>query len=234
MLNALIVLVFCLFVTIESSALIARYSGWKINSVSLGYSFHNAILALNRFLGFLIGPLIGYKVDIGMSPDELVKITVLSLIFAALGTSAVFLCWGGIQNSFGNVLLGIKENGYGVRSFSRLSFGRGRLYSPLKGAFNAGFFYSSAVTTGLFVSVSFVLNLVAIYNFNYRGSILQLTGVVSGLGSLLLNFYTNPHLAVSEDTGHADDGYFSVFTGKIFGIVVISPVLIALVWLIFS
>ncbi|WP_225784957.1 hypothetical protein [Xenophilus sp. Marseille-Q4582] len=231
--DALIVVIFFLFVTVESSALIARYAGWRIGSVSLGYSFHNAILSLNRFLGFLIGPLIGFRVDTGMGAAQLLQLTAWSLVLAALGTSAVYLFWGAVNASFCQVLGKIRQNGYRVHSFSAMRWTGTPGISPLKGRFVASFFYSSAVTTGLFVSVSFVLNLVAIYHFDYRGSILQLTGVVSGIGSLLLNFYTNPHLAVSEESGNADDGYFSVFLGKILGIAVVSPALIATVWLIF-
>lgn len=233
MLSVLIVLVFFLFVTIESSALIARYSGWRIGSVSLGYSFHNAILSLNRFLGFLIGPLIGYRVDTGMRADELLELAACSLILAAIGTSAIYYFWGNINESFCQVLQKIKSDGYKIHSFSSIRFGALNCRLPLKGTFIGSFFYSSAITTGLFVSVSFVLNLVAIYNFDYRGSILQLTGAVSGVGSLLLNFYTNPHLAVSEETGKAEDGYYSVFLGKIFGIAVVSPLLIIFIWALF-
>lgn len=231
--DALIVVIFFLFVTVESSALIARYAGWRIGSVSLGYSFHNAILSLNRFLGFLIGPLIGFRVDTGMTAPQLLHLTAWSLMLAALGTSAVYLLWGTVNASFCQVLTRIKQNGYRIHSFSAVRLAGARGISPLKGKFIAAFFYSSAVTTGLFVSVSFVLNLVAIFHFDYRGSILQLTGVVSGIGSLLLNFYTNPHLAVSEESGQAEDGYFSVFLGKIFGIAIVSPALIAAVWLVF-
>lgn len=231
--DALIVVIFFLFVTVESSALIARYAGWRIGSVSLGYSFHNAILSLNRFLGFLIGPLIGFRVDTGMTAAQLLHLTAWSLMLAALGTSAVYLLWGTVNASFCQVLTRIKQNGYRIHSFSAVRLAGAPGISPLKGKFIAAFFYSSAVTTGLFVSVSFVLNLVAIFHFDYRGSILQLTGVVSGIGSLLLNFYTNPHLAVSEESGQAEDGYFSVFLGKIFGIAIVSPALIAAVWLVF-
>lgn len=231
--DALIVLVFFLFVTVESSALIARYAGWRIASVSLGYSFHNAILSLNRFLGFLIGPLIGFRVDTGLSAAHLLQLTAWSLALAALGTSVVHLFWGTVSDSFCQVLLKIKQNGYRVHSFSSVRLASAPGLSPLKGRLIASFFYSSAITTGLFVSVSFVLNLVAIYHFDYRGTILQLTGVVSGIGSLLLNFYTNPHLAMSEESGSADDGYYSVFLGKIFGIAVVSPALVGTVWLVF-
>jgi len=232
-LNIVIVVVFFLFVTIESSALIARYAGWKIGSVSLGYSFHNAILSLNRFLGFLIGPLIGFRVDTGAAPRELLELTACGLLFAAVGTSLVYLYWGMISESFCQVLQKIKTDGYKLHSFSAISFEKGRGISPLKGRLIPSFFYSSAITTGLFVSVSFVLNLIAIYHFNYRGSILQLTGAVSGIGSLLLNFYTNPHLAVAEEAGYANDGYHSVFAGKIFGVAVISPLLVLIVWGVF-
>ena len=226
-------LTFFLFVTIESSALIARYAGWRIGSVSLGYSFHNAILSLNRFLGFLIGPLIGYRVDTGISVDELLTLAAYSLALAAVGTSAVYFFWGNINESFCQVLRKIKSNGYRIHSFSSIRFGMPGARSPLRGEFIGSFFYSSAITTGLFVSVSFVLNLIAIYHFDYRGSILQLTGAVSGVGSLLLNFYTNPHLAVSEESGKAEDGYYSVFLGKIFGISIVSPALIISIWALF-
>ena len=204
-----------------------------MGSISLGYSFHNAILSLNRFLGFLIGPLIGFRVDTGMRVTDLLVLASYSLTLATIGTIAVFMCWGKIHVAFSDVLKRIKNDGYRLRSFSHIKFQGGNFYSPLRGSLIKSFFFSSAITTGLFVSVSFVLNLAAIYNFNYRGSILQLTGVVSGIGSLLLNFYTNPHLAVAEESNRADDGYFSVFMGKIVGIAVVSPVLIAIIWLLF-
>jgi len=233
MLDWMIIVVFALFVTVESTAMIARYAGWSIGSVSLGYSLHNAILALNRFLGFLIGPLIGFKVDHGLQSSELINLALKALVLATVGTSLVYVMWGAIQQSFSSVLHQIRKSGYSIQSFMRFKLHQSNPFSPLRGSLLTSFFLSSAITTGLYVSVAFVLNLVAIYNFSYRGSILQLTGVVTGIGSILLNFYTNPHLAVSEEKGCADDGYFSVFAGKIVGMALVAPVLMTVVWLLF-
>lgn len=225
-LTSTLIVVFIFFVTIESSATVARYAGYKRGSIAIGNSLHNAILSLNRFLGFLVGPIIGFMSDTGANKYDLL---ILGLTCSCLGAISVYVTywkWREIASYFGRIISHVKKNGYNLKVIYSLSpFGSSASEEKVKG-FNHSYFWASLVTMGLVMPVPFVLNILAIEFIQYKATIIQFTGAVSGLGSLLLNFYTNPRLAVEEDRGAADECYRSIYIGKIFGLLVFSPMLI--------
>ncbi len=228
---AVIVVVFFIFVTIESTAIIARYSGYIAGQISMGYSIHNAILSANRFFGFMIAPLIGFNVDRGMAASELYYLALICFLIGGMGQVLVLLSWGRFVHWLSCLLKTVKKNGYNFQAFisyPKVLRGTTHCSSTFTWSFKKRFVIPSAITTSLFISVSFILNLVAIHYFDYRATVLQMTGVVSGIGSLLLNFYTNPSLAVLEDDDNAHTAFRSIFIGKLLGIFLISPMAIVI------
>lgn len=226
LLQVTIVIIYVAFVTIESVALIARSAGHWSNAHPLGMSLHNAILAANRFLGFFIGPLLGYLIDNGKDRHLIFEIGIISSLVASFGLIWSLIYWGSIGSFFSGFIESVKINGFTRQAIARAVF-FGNKTTPLdRSALNIHLLVASVVITGFILPVPFVINLLAINNPEYKSSILQMTGLISGLGSIILNFYANPHLAVLEQRNVVGIAYYSLHVGKIIGLMVISPLLI--------
>lgn len=221
-------LFYTLFVYVESMAMHARRCGIISGHIAMGYTLHNSILSLNRFIGFAIGPAIGFLVESGFDKYWLVNLAFVLSFSGGLVTIISAKKNSFAYGHFNSIFKHISDNGYHITSFfrahKRSSLGRHEITLNMS---NIRLVFSCGVTTALYYGVSLYLGIVAYSNIEYRATIFQLTGLVTGLGSLLLNFYTFPLLAVLEKSEKCDVGYSDVFIGKILGLLIFQPILIA-------
>ena len=61
--------------------------------------------------------------------------------------------------------------------------------------------FSQSFATSLAMPTAFILNLLAIRLPEYQATLVQSATVISGMGSLVLNFYIYPKVALSETRG---------------------------------
>lgn len=231
--NLMIVFCVCvfytLFVYVESMAMHARRCGIMSGHVAMGYTLHNSILSLNRFIGFAIGPAIGFLVESGFEKRWLVNLALALSISGGLVTIISAKKNSFAYGHFNGIFRHISDNGYHITSFFRVhkrcSMGEHGIALKMS---NISLVFSCGVTTALYYGVSLYLGIVAYSNIEYRATIFQLTGLVTGLGSLLLNFYTFPMLAVLEKSENRDVAYSDVFIGKILGLLILQPTFVAL------
>ncbi|WP_158272838.1 hypothetical protein [Limnohabitans sp. T6-5] len=231
----ILIFLYTCFIYIESLAILARYAGQISHERAMGYTMHNAILALNRFLGFMIGPLVGYLIEIGYDKHKLFYVAMFCSILGGFATLLNALYSKYSLERFIDILNKIKKDGYKVLSFFSCitQSSRNKLDDMQKIQLKMADFnltFSVAITTSLYYGVSFYLGLIAYSNLNYRGTILQMTGVVTGVGSLLLNFYTFPKLTEFENKGNALNGYGSIYLGKIVGLIIIQPAFVLIAY----
>lgn len=219
--------VFISFVLVESVALIARNAGHECQAHPIGMSLHNAVLSLNRFLGFMVGPLLGFLIDNGVDRLSVFSLGIISCVIGSIGLIISMQLWGGVVQRFCIVIRSVKKNGYSIGGWFAGADPDKKMHLD-KTLSNKNLFYASMIITGLTLPVPFIINTLALGYFEYRSSILQLTGLVSGVGSLLLNFYANPQLAILEQRKNVGGAYFSLHLGKICGLGFISPSLIFL------
>ena len=228
-----LIVIFSTYSFFESMSGLARYSGFKIGALSIGIALQNQLLSLNRFIGFLIAPMVGYYADTNGDATEIAIIGILGSLFGAVSLIFGYKNWNKISSVFSAIGQSFLDNGYGFKSL-RLAFQSTiSIKSTDNLTFKRNYFFAQFLTTGFAMPAVFAINIIALSYYNYSATILQLSSVISGLGNLVLNFYTHPHLAVVEnaDPNEADSCYKSIYIGKVFGLAVMAPILILLSFL---
>jgi hypothetical protein len=189
-------------------------------------SAHNAVLSANRFLGFMIGPLLGILVDRGENREIMFYLALVSCGAGSIALAINLVLWNHIGQKFVQLIIAIQQHGYKLRVFFKAEKEIKTDIALDKRNLDIRLLLASIIITGFTLPVPFVVNNLALGYEEYRSSILQLTGLVSGTGSLILNFYANPHLAVMEQNNSLGSAYYSLHLGKILGLSILSPALI--------
>lgn len=227
----ILIFIYIFYVSFESFGLLARNGGYLSSSMSIGLAIQNQILSLNRFIGFLIAPMIGFYVDSGMTVTDVYRLGIIGNLFSAFSLILVYYKWGQITVRFCDLSKSISNNGYSIKTIFRYFVSNKCSYIQESKSLNIKHKYliAQTFTTGLAMPSIFVLNILAVKNPEYTSTLLQMTTAISGLGNLLLNFYTIPLLAVDESR-HNDvySTYKSIFLGKVVGVFIFSPVVISL------
>lgn len=225
-------IVYILYVSFESFSGIARYGGFKIGAISIGVSIQNQVLSLNRFLGFLIAPLVGLYSDLGAAKMDIFYIGFFGSIFGGIILVFIYIRWIPFTIFFVKIAKEFMDNGYNLKSLKNAIIGKSDIILPKIKKINYNYLIAQLITTGLAMPAVFILNMLAIKYPMYSSALVQSSTVISGFGNLVLNFYTYPHLSVQETKGNVDDCYYSIFLGKIFGMLILSPFLLLVgIWL---
>jgi len=223
--------IYIFYVVFESFSGLARFGGYKVGAISVGVSLQNQILSLNRLLGFLIAPMVGFFVDTGGSSEDIYIIGLSGSLLGGVSLLVVYINWQCLINFFASLSESFVKNGYSIRSLLSRSNGILSAYKhkPVKLKYN--YFFAQAFTTGLAMPSVFLLNIVAVKTPEYSSTILQMTTAISGFGNLILNFYTIPLVSVEESSNKTlsvEDSHKSIFLGKVFGMLFLSPALFLL------
>ena len=226
---SVIIIIYSVYVAAESLSVCARYGGFLSKSMSVGLSIQNQILSLNRFLGFLIAPFVGFYADSGGSEQEIFYIGLFGSMSGGLALAFLYSRWDSLGTFFSKIVISFVSEGYNFRSLLRGAKFEKRQAKLVQGRIIPNYFIAQLVTTGLAMPAIFVLNIFALKHPEYASTLLQSSAVVSGLGNLVLNFYTIPLLSVEEARGTKDiEGiYRSIFLGKFFGMTIICPLFMA-------
>lgn len=233
-----VVVVFCFSAIqfIEISSFLARYSGILIGKKTLAYALQNAVFMLTRFFTMALLPLLGLLIDIGVDKKHY-----LWMVSAAFAFSGVF---GIVAIFFSQNIV----NGF-VKVLQQVELGRGLLLSLLKlpiyilrkdkvglitskpslqYLLNSRIFWMSSLVFAIYALSVFMVFLVSLSFPEYRASISQLSGVTNALATVLLTFIIEPKisLAIDKDDDEALDMIFSLIIGRIFGVTVLSQLLV--------
>jgi hypothetical protein len=232
---AILLCIYVFYVAFESLGSLARFGGFKIGFISVGVSLQNQILSLNRLLGFLIAPMVGFYADKGGTSSEIFFIGFAGSLVGGAALVIVYFRWVYFANFFARISNSLVVNGYTLRAFLLVPEGFSKIKKRELQRLKINFLLAQAFTTGLAMPSVFLLNIMAIKIPAYSSTFLQMTTVVSGIGNLVLNFYTAPLLSVEESRDGQqgiEDTHKSIFLGKVIGMLVISPVIMCLSFLI--
>ena len=223
-------ILFVLYCTSESFANVPRHAGSKIKQFPLGLMLSNQVYSLNRLNGFLVAPLLGLYVDKGGGEDNLKFFAIAGCVLSAVILMTILKFWPQLIKVFVNLLVGIERYGFSVRAFDNLFFTRGEVaYGFASRRMDLLVLFAQSFATSLAMPTAFILNLLAIRLPEYQATLVQSATVISGLGSLILNFYIFPKVALSETRGEPDGIYYSIMLGKIFGTGIVASCIIAVI-----
>jgi hypothetical protein len=221
----IIVFIYSFYVAAESLSIFARYGGFVSKSMSVGLSLQNQILSLNRLLGFLIAPFVGFYADSGGTAQEIFFIGLAGSAFGGFLLIFLYRWWGSLGAFFSNIAISFVREGYNLNALILGATSKKRQIRPVHGKLKFNYFFAQLLTTGLAMPAIFVLNFIAVNYPVYASTLVQMGAVVSGVGNLILNFYTIPLLSVEEsrDSENIEEIYRSIYLGKIFGMLLICP-----------
>lgn len=227
-LGLILILIFSSYTFFESLSVLARHSGFKIGALSMGVAIQNQVLSLNRFIGFLIAPMVGYYADTNGDTAGIASIGIIGSLVGAILLVFGYLSWIKITEFFASIGQSFLDNGYGIASIKKAFTNKVSIEFADRQSLKPNYFLAQLVTTGFAMPAVFAINIIALNHGSYSATILQLSSVISGLGNLVLNFYTYPLLAVAEnaDPGEADSCYRSIYIGKVVGLGAIAPAVI--------
>lgn len=226
----LIIFLYSFYVGVESLSLFARYGGYLSKSLSIGLSLQNQILSLNRLLGFLIAPFVGFYADSGGSSQSILLIGIWGSALGSFLLIFFYRRWGGLTAFFSTIAKAFLRDGYSLNSFIAGATGQKSQVRSTKGKLKYNYFLAQLLTTGLAMPAIFVLNVLAVNYPMYATTLVQSSAFVSGAGNLILNFYTIPLLAVEEARVSEDVEaiYRSIYLGKIYGMSIVCPLIMAI------
>lgn len=214
---ALFVFAYVWWVMTDQIGIIARASGCEANLISYGITLHNQIMSINRFGGFLLGPILGLLIIESKSTFSLLVAGFLGSFFGSLSLIVINYHKNWFVSKFVFSMTNAEKNGYKfikiVKDFSNRKIRGIKLHKNKKNRvliFMSMYIYT---LTGL----SFLLiNLLAVMWPAYSPVILQLTSLVSGLGNLIYNFKLMPKLS-DLDVQKRNGGHYSdVLLGKMY------------------
>lgn len=229
----LLIITFTIFIYVESLATHARYAGVLSKSVPMGITLHNAILSLNRFFGFLIAPQLALFLELGGGEDDLIILSCSSFVLGGLTAYISYINNQKIINSFQSIIEKINIEGYSIFSFFyfiKISKRTNNTYNTP--GIDYKILFSAIFVSSTYYGVSFFMALFAFHFMQFRGTILQMSGILTGLGSLLLNFYVYPRITEMESKNDFVLGYKSLLIGKIIGVSFFPIVIIMIIYMI--
>lgn len=206
--KALIVSLFSLFIFIDSISVLPRLIASDIGSNALGASLQSMANTIKRFALVLIAPLLGILAMTG-TQQELVGTIIVSF---AVGT-AVFvittLKHGAFKFLFEGLLTMLVQKSVSIRALFALfmdslqvhqegfrlsifSFGEQNINPEVRAL--------SILIFTLYVNAVFIINIMARIYSDFSSVLLQTSGVVTALGTILMAFWLDPILARSYDT----------------------------------
>lgn len=224
----LIVFLFASFVFIDSISVLPRLVGSNQNSNSLGSSLQIMANTVKRFCIVLLAPMVGF-ITITDSLEALIFLIIicfLTSIFIFIFTSYNHHI---IKFFFENMLKIILDRDMSFKkiiSFFIKSFSNNcndnfnlKIFDFSKENCNKDVRFISGLIFLMYVNVVFIINIISM---SYPGSsaiILQMSGVFTSLGTIMMAFWLDPILSRSFDT--KIDSYKNVqsfLQGKIIGL----------------
>jgi len=175
---------------LEASTTIARKAGYAINNVSSGLFFQSALGIFSRLIMFVFMPTLGFLADTSQlyfSP------VLLSYIFVPLAILGVYLLQVPLENLYGNIVLRLSEHG---SYFKKTTIAYMPSYIFRKRNVIARPIAIAYVVAGVPYMISWAVLIMALILFqDYRGSILGLSTLFTGMYTLFNSVIIDPYLS---------------------------------------
>lgn len=165
-----------------------RSIGAHYDHSALGYSSHVRIATLGRFFILLSSPMIGYVTDVYSDPILILKIGSTLCLFYSI--SSFFILRYVKLNSYEKLFLALnpRTNFIKKKSINVVVVNR---FSRL---FLMSFFAFAITSTGIIL-----VNTLASYFSEYRATIVQMSAIVTTLGTMIHIFFIDPVLSKKAD-----------------------------------
>lgn len=243
----IVVVCFAAIHLLEMTAFIARYAGISSQNRAFGFALNRSVMMLTRFFTMLLMPLLGYIVDIRIPKETFLCLIHGSLLGATIFSVAVYLDQNRWKHIFKDIIKCYKQGGGLLKSIVsspfiyllsfKLKLKRRKNYPIIKSIFldktSKNIFYLSIVVYTIYSLSVFLAFYMALYYYDYRSTIGQLSAITNAFATVLLTFFIEPKMAQRMDNSvylsFRDNN--SIMLGRILGVGVLSHVVILIFWL---
>lgn len=240
----LIILCFGIIHFLEYSSFLSRIAGVVSGAKVTSYTIQQTAFVMTRFFFVAMMPLIGFIVDSKIESDKYLIMIHLSLLLASFSYVLVIIFSKNIINYFYSV---INRYQSGKSVFNAIILGFfyknkeyidysvvGVISFILKDKECRNLVFGSAIVFCCYSIGVFVSFFAALYFFEFRSSIGQLSGVINALATVLLTFYIEPKVsnAIDKNDFNAKEKICSLLVGRFFGVAILSQLIIFSLWLI--
>ncbi|NAR82143.1 DUF2837 family protein [Acinetobacter haemolyticus] len=231
---AVIICFTCIHI-IEVLSFMARIAGVKENKKSLAYSLQNAIFMLTRFFMMALLPVLGLLIDKGVSKGTYIFMVFCALLGASFFSFIVFLLRDKVIGAFSIIINNIAK---GRSIFKEIILFPYYFFKPIESSqrlkhkvvINTSIFISSSIVFCIYSLSVFMVFFIALFFPEYRTMISQLSGVTNAFATVLLTFIIEPNISrsidLNENTEQSENLLLSLVLGRIFGVGVISQLII--------
>ena len=225
-----LVLSYVVFIYMDSFTIHARYAAVLENNIPMGITLHNTIGNMNRFVGVLIGPQIAFLVESNVDTKKIYLIGMLCFFCGGLATYFSFSRHRFIFSKLRGIVRDFSENGYRISTYfvAQKLPEVGNRYKT--SGYSKKIIFAAAVISAGYYGSCYYLGVFSSEYIQYRATILQLAGVLTGFGTVILSIYLNPTLTELEVSGSYIEAYKSLMIGRILGTSVIPMLLLSLVF----
>ena len=241
--TVLISLCFCIIHFLEYSSFLSRISGILTGSKVTSYTVQQTTFVLTRFFFVAMMPLIGFVVDSNISHGHYLLMVHFSLLFASISYLVIIFRYACIINYFSRVIINYQKNSsliisilYSFRSNGEESKENYLIRNSVAYVKNRGdgkkLFFGSAIVFCCYSIGVFLSFFAALYFYDYRSSIGQLSGVINALATVILTFYIEPKISMAIDTNDtfAKEKVIILLLGRFFGVSVMSQLVVSFMW----
>lgn len=228
----IIILSFSSIHFIEMSSYLSRLSGIVKDKKAIAYSLQNAIFMFTRFFTLLLMPMLGYIIDVSISKDEFLNMAIISVLGAGTVSLIVLVYRDFFVKYFCNVVDNINN---GTNILYALIPNKKNINNNVKFnlIINWKIFYICAVIFSIYSLSIYIVFFLSLYFPDYRSTITQLSGVTNAFATVLLTFIVEPKISRTIDQSDSIENSYkmmmSLLYGRVFGVLIISLVVLLLV-----
>ncbi|EGQ7870408.1 DUF2837 family protein [Vibrio parahaemolyticus] len=240
----LIAILFSLIHFLEYSSFLSRISGILTGSKVTSYTVQQTTFVLTRFFFVAMMPLIGFIVDSNIKHQQYLIMVHFSLLLASVFYLLILFRYAYVINYFSMVIMKYQENGSLLLSLLTSFKNKNKLIDMglikktleyIKyGHDGKRLFLGSAVVFCCYSIGVFLSFFAALYFYDYRSSIGQLSGVINALATVILTFYIEPKISIAIDKNddHAKEKVIILLLGRFIGVSLIAQLIVLSMWLI--
>lgn len=213
-------ILFALIHFLEFSSYYCRIAGLQTGAKVLSYSYQQMFFVCTRFFFIALMPLIGFVVDSKVSVDSYINMLHLSMLLAGLAYLLSFFLKSKIVD--------LVKKKLDKKASNDLKFNPIKISSILN---NRKLVLLSSIVFCCYALGVYLAFYYALFFYEYRTTISQLSGVVNGLATVLLTFVVEPILAkeIDEDNPEAINMIYSLLLGRLLGVGFLTHIIIFMV-----
>lgn len=232
--QVLVCVTFSFFVLFDCASVVAKHAGYYSQYNAIGYTMSYVSTVVSRLFAFVYPPLLGFIV-ISQKINLLLYTALASLLAAGICVIILIIFYRTIFYTYLGLIVTFQKSGSIFGSI--LTLMTKTKINDLKETYNFPVipgrnirkkpFIVSSLIVSAYAVPAFSLNMIAMNYMDSAPIILQSSGMITGIGTILMAFILEPLISFSIENGsRVNETIFSLLYGRILCYLVLSPLIL--------